>query len=807
MRKKRGAAADTPKAGRGGGDDLHLTNAEREARIRALQQAQNAPAEESSPYQQGRLVVKHPDKDEPEPVEDAPAEAVKEMSAEERAREEELAKLRKINAAEEAERKKRTDDARRSTKSSYNDAPPPSSEAPGGRRGRRSGYGGDGRDNAGLGAPGKRPGLSPYNQSRRRSGGRMTVNQVLNDGGERDARAPSLAAQRRARARNRARMAMTQQEHVKQVREVTVPEVITVQELANRMTERVGDVVKKLMELGIMATANQSIDADTAELLVHEFGHTLKRVSESDVEEGIYGEDDKAEDLKPRPPVVTIMGHVDHGKTSLLDAIRKADVVSGEAGGITQHIGAYQIQTKSKKKITFIDTPGHAAFTEMRARGADVTDIVILVVAADDSVMPQTIEAISHAKAAEKPIIVAINKCDLPAANPQKVRTELLQHEVITEDMGGDVQYVEVSAKTGQNLEALEEAILLQAEVLNLEANPDRSAVGSVVESRQELGKGSVATVLIRKGTLRQGDIFVTGTEWGRVRLLHNDRGQAVKESIPGQPVEVLGLNGTPDAGDDFVVVENESRARNVSEFRLRKKRALANAKSTGRSIDSMIEEIQAGTAQGMPVVIKGDVHGSVEAIAASLEKLTEDNKEVKVNVLHTGVGAITESDVTLANASRALIIGFNVRANAQARDMAKRDGVEIRYYSIIYQVIDEVKQVLSGLLSPEVSEKFIGYAEMRQIFSIPKAGKVAGCFVTEGMVKRGAKVRLLRDNVVIHEGTLKTLRRFKDEVKEVQKGYECGMAFENYDDIKEGDVIEAFEMVSTTRTLESTTG
>jgi translation initiation factor IF-2 len=529
----------------------------------------------------------------------------------------------------------------------------------------------------------------------------------------------------------------------------------------------------------------------------------MKRVLESDVELGTHTAEDKEENLQDRPPVVTIMGHVDHGKTSLLDAIRSTDVAAHEAGGITQHIGAYQIQSKSGKKITFIDTPGHAAFTEMRARGADVTDIVILVVAADDSVMPQTIEAISHAKAAGKPMIIAINKCDLPAANPNKVRQQLLQYEVVVEQMGGESQCVEVSAKTRKGLTELEEAILLQAEVLHLRANPTRTAIGSVIEARLEQGKGSVATVLVQKGTLRQGDIFVAGLETGRVRALINDRGQQVKEALPGQPIEVLGLTGTPEAGDDFTVVEDEAKAREIAEFRLRKKRALQAIKTKGvRPLDQMISEIQAGVAKNLPVVIKGDVHGSVEAIVSALNKLTEDNREVHVQVLHSGVGAITESDITLANASNAMVIGFNVRANPQARELAKRDGVHINYYSIIYEVIDEVKSMLSGLLAPTVKEKFIGYAEIRKVFNVSKTGKIAGCFVTEGLVKRGAKVRLLRDNVVIHEGTLKTLRRFKDEVREVQKGYECGMAFENYDDIKEGDMIEAFEMETTGRQL-----
>lgn len=808
VKKRRGKDAETARhQDTDAHGDSHLSDAEREARIRALQQAQHAPKETAATQYQTKVVVKNQpvEEDTPDTAEAEKAAPADTKTAAEQAREQELASLRKINEQEDQERRKRDAEARKSAAANPRPGAAPDPDAGAGRGGGRN----FGRDKE----PGpsiadeinkKRGALSRYGQQRRRSTGKMTVSQVLNDGFEdRDSKSPSLAAQRRARERQRMKMLSQQQSQQKQYREVIVPEVITVQELANRMTERVGDVVKKLMGMGIMATATQTIDADTAELLVHEFGHTLKRVSESDVETGILGEEDDDQDLQPRPPVVTIMGHVDHGKTSLLDAIRQADVAAHESGGITQHIGAYQITTKSDKKITFIDTPGHAAFTEMRARGADVTDIVVLVVAADDSVMPQTAEAISHAKLAEKPMIIAINKCDLPTANPQKVRTELLQYEVVTEDMGGDSQSIEVSAKAKTGLEELEEAILLQAEVLNLRANPDRTAVGAVIEARMEQGKGSVATVLVQKGTLKQGDVFVTGTEWGRVRALYNDRGQITKKALPGQPIEVLGLNGTPDAGDDFVVVADEAKAREIADFRLRRKRSVHAAKSKGRAIDQMISDIQAGTAQSLPVIIKGDVHGSVEAIASALNKLTEENAEVKVNVIHSGVGGITESDITLANTAGALIIGFNVRANPQARDLAKRDGVEVRYYSIIYEVIDEVKALLTGMLSPELKEKFIGYAEIRQVFNITKYGKIAGCFVTEGMVKRGAKVRLLRDDVVIHEGTLKTLRRFKDEVKEVQKGYECGMAFENYDDIKDGDVIEAFEIESSARTLE----
>ena len=778
VKKKRGAQADTAKArGEGSGSDLHLTDAERESRIRALQHAQQNPKEASTTAYQTKLVIKNQEVEEETTPASPPA----------------------------VEGRKHDNEQRRPLAPNPTAiVAPPADKKPTGRK--VDFYGraiADTNEETANAFGKKRPGSTRGNNQRRNSG-KLTVHQVINEtvGGDRDGRTPSMAAQRRARERMR-KQAAGQQEKVKQFREVIIPEVITVQELANRMTERLGDVVKKLMEMGIMATGNQPIDADTAELIVHEFGHTFKRVLDSDVELGTHSTEDKETDLQLRPPVVTIMGHVDHGKTSLLDAIRTAEVAAHEAGGITQHIGAYQIQTKSGQKITFIDTPGHAAFTEMRARGADVTDIVVLVVAADDSVMPQTIEAISHAKAAGKPIIVAINKSDLPNANANKVRQELLQHEIVVEQMGGETQSIEVSAKTKKGLPELEEAILLQAEVLHLRANPNRTALGSVVEARLEQGKGSVATVLVQKGTLRTGNIFVAGTETGRVRALINDRGQQVKEALPGQPIEVLGLTGTPEAGDDFTVVEDDAKAREIAEFRLRKKRALHAAKTKGaRPLDQMISEIQAGIAKNLPVIIKGDVHGSVEAIASALNKITEENKEVKVQVLHTGVGAITESDITLANASKAVIIGFNVRANPQARDLAKRDGVHIRYYSIIYEVIDEVKSLLSGMLSPDVKEKFIGYAEIRKVFEVSKTGKIAGCFVTEGIVKRGSKVRLLRDNVVIHEGTLKTLRRFKDEAREVQKGYECGMAFENYDNIKEGDVIEAFEMESTERQL-----
>jgi translation initiation factor IF-2 len=652
----------------------------------------------------------------------------------------------------------------------------------------------------GRGAPASPPRRAPgpgKSEPKRRSG-KMTVVQALSDDGE--TRGRSLAAMRRARERER--LAQLSQNQEKFSREVVIPEVITVQELANRMAERGGDVVKSLMRMGVMATITQSIDADTAELVVAEFGHKVKRVAESDVEIGLRGDEDVAENLQSRPPVVTIMGHVDHGKTSLLDALRHTNVVSGEAGGITQHIGAYQVQVASGQRVTFIDTPGHAAFTEMRARGANTTDIVVLVVAANDGVMPQTVEAIRHARAAGVPIIVAINKIDLPDAKPERVRTELLQHEIVVEEMGGETLDVPVSAKTGAGLDKLVETILLQAEVLDLKANPDRPAEGSVIEAKLERGRGSVATVLVQRGTVKVGDIFVTGGEWGRVRALLDDRGQNLKSAGPAQPVEVLGLNGTPLAGDDFVVVDSEARAREITEFRTRKRREASHVATARGSLEQMFEKIREGEAKELPVIIKGDVQGSVEAIAGSLEKAAGDNVEVKVRVLHSAVGAITESDVTLAASTGAMLIGFNVRANPQAREMAKRDGVEIRYYSIIYNVIDDVKAALTGLLAPKMRENYIGNAEIREVFNITKVGKVAGCMITNGVVKRGSGVRLLRDNVVIHEGTLKTLKRFKDEVREVREGYECGMAFENYDDMRTGDVIECFELVEEVRQL-----
>ncbi|AZO16870.1 MULTISPECIES: translation initiation factor IF-2 [unclassified Mesorhizobium] len=664
---------------------------------------------------------------------------------------------------------------------------------------RRTGAGGG----AGAGAPARRlatPEVArpakPTKGEEDRRRGKLTLNTALSD---EDARGRSLSSMRRRQ--EKFKRAMHNEPREKVMREVILPETITIQELAQRMSERAVDVVKYFMKQGQILKPGDVIDADTAELVASEFGHTVRRVAESDIEEGLFNIADRPEDLVSRPPVVTIMGHVDHGKTSLLDAIRNANVVSGEAGGITQHIGAYQIE-KNGQKITFIDTPGHAAFTAMRARGAQVTDIAVLVVAADDSVMPQTIESINHAKAAGVPIIVAINKIDKRDADPQKVRTELLRHEVFVESMGGEVLDVEVSATKGTNLDKLLEAILLQAEVLDLKANPDRTAEGAVIEAKLDKGRGPVATVLVQTGTLMPGDIIVAGNEWGRVRALVDDRGEHVPEAPPAMPVEVLGLQGTPQAGDRFAVVNNEARAREITEYRQRLARDKAVAKHAGQrgSLEQMMSQLQTSGLKEFPLVIKGDVQGSIEAINAALEKLGND--EVRVRIVHSGAGGITESDVSLAETSGAAIIGFNVRANAQARTAAAAAGIEIRYYSIIYNLVDDVKAALSGMLSPERRETFIGNAEILEIFDISKVGKIAGCRVTEGKVERGAGVRLIRDNVVVHEGTLKTLKRFKDEVSEVPGGQECGMAFQNYEDMRVGDVIECFRVEMVSRTL-----
>ena len=631
-----------------------------------------------------------------------------------------------------------------------------------------------------------------------RRSGKLTLTAALDGEG---GRTRSLASMKRKQEKARNKALGFGQKAEKQARDVQLPETIVVSELANRMAERAADVVKALMKMGMLVNMNQAIDADTAEIIIEEFGHRAVRVSDSDVEQVIDTVEDKVEDLQPRPPIVTIMGHVDHGKTSLLDAIRKTNVVTGEAGGITQHIGAYQVKTPNGAVVSFLDTPGHAAFTSMRARGAQVTDIVVLVVAADDAVMPQTVEAINHAKAAKVPMIIAINKCDKPGANPQKVRTDLLQHEVVVEAMSGEVQDVEVSAKTGMGLDNLLEAIALQAEILELKANPNRAAAGAVIEAKLDVGRGPVATVLVQNGTLKRGDIFVVGEQWGKVRALINDKGERVDEAGPSVPVEVLGLNGAPQAGDVLNVVETEAQAREIADYRekaAKDKRAAAGAATT---LEQLMAKAKADLSVAeLPVLVKADVQGSAEAIVQALEKI--GNAEVRVRVLHYGVGAITDSDVNLAEASKAPIIAFNVRANATARSSAQQKGVDIRYYSIIYDLIDDIKAAASGLLKAEVRETFIGYAQIKEVFKVTGVGMVAGCIVTEGVARRSAGVRLLRENVVIHEGTLKTLKRFKDEVKEVISGQECGMAFERYEDIRQGDVIEIFEREEVQRTL-----
>ncbi len=640
----------------------------------------------------------------------------------------------------------------------------------------------------------KTPLVAPKKVGDRRMTGRVDVQAAIEGD---DDKTRSLASVRRQRDRERrqAELERLRSDQVRVVRDVVLPETITVAELANRMATRTGEVIKSLMKMGVMANVAQVLDADTAELVIQEFGHRVRRVSESDVEIGIEGGTDEDLDLLPRAPVVTIMGHVDHGKTSLLDAMRSTDVAGAEAGGITQHIGAYQVETSEGSRITFIDTPGHEAFTAMRARGASVTDVVVLVVAADDGVMPQTIEAIRHAKAAFAPIIVAINKCDKPGANPNRVRQELLQHDIVVEELGGDTQDVEVSATKRTGLDKLDEAIQLQAEILDLRANPDRAAEGTVIESRLDRGRGPVATVLVQKGTLKQGDMIVAGAEYGRVRAMLDDKNRPIRSAGPSSPVEVLGLSSVPGAGEPFVVVENENRAREISEFRQRKVREKQAAGLTAArgTLDQMLARIQAGAQKEVAVLIKADVQGSAEAIQATVLKL--EHEEVKVRVLIAGVGQITESDIQLARASDAIIVAFNVRATSQARELATRDGVDIRYYSIIYQVSDDIEQLVKGKIAPKHREKFLGYAEIRKVFNITKTGMVAGCYITEGVVKRGCGVRLLRENVVIHQGDLSQLKRFKDDVREVARGYECGLSFAGYNDLKEGDVVECYEM------------
>jgi translation initiation factor IF-2 len=644
------------------------------------------------------------------------------------------------------------------------------------------------------------PPVSRAKGAQQRRSGKLTITSALGDDSDRQR---SLASVRRAREKERDRRLrmLKGQEQTKQVREVVVPEVITVAELANRMAERLTDVIKYLMKQGQMMKGADNLDADTAELIVTDFGHSVKRVAESDVEIGLEGEADTDANQVPRPPVVTIMGHVDHGKTSLLDAIRSTDTVKGEAGGITQHIGAYQVRLGSGERVTFLDTPGHAAFSSMRARGAGITDVVVLVVAADDGVMPQTVEAISHAKASGVPIIVAVNKIDKPEANPQKVLNELLQYEVLTEAVGGDTLWVPVSAKERTNLDTLLETILLQSEVLDLKANPDRAAEGTVIEAKLDKGRGSVATVLVQRGTLKRGDLVVAGTQWGRVRALNDERGQTVQSAGPSQPVEILGLDGTPEPGDVVVVVENEARAREVTDYRIRMKREKVVVRQTARSgLEAMLARIKDAEVKEFPLIVKADVGGSAEAITAALEKLSTD--EVRAKVIHQAVGGITESDVLLAKSSGAPILAFNTRAPKQVRDLAEHEGVEIRYYSIIYNLLDDVKDILSGMLEPERKETFLGYAQILQVFNITKVGKIAGCKINEGNIKRGCGVRLLRDDVVIHEGKLSTLKRFKDEVSEVLAGQECGMAFEGYQDLREGDLIECFDVQIIKRSL-----
>ena len=649
---------------------------------------------------------------------------------------------------------------------------------------------------------GVRPAVAPKPERTRTTDdkrrGRLTVSAATS--GEDEERTRSLASFRRRVQRLKGHAADEPKEKI--AREVIVPETITIQELANRMAERAVDVIRFLMKQGQMVKITDVIDADTAQLVAEELGHTVKRVAESDVEEGLFDTIDQDDNLINRPPVVTIMGHVDHGKTSLLDALRKTNVVSGEAGGITQHIGAYQVMSPLGSKITFIDTPGHAAFTAMRARGAKVTDIVILVVAADDGVMPQTIEAINHAKAAKVPMIVAINKIDKPSANPERVRTELLQYEVQVETMGGDTLEVEVSAKERRNLDKLLEMIALQAEVLDLKANPDRVAEGTVIEAKLDRGRGPVATVLVQRGTLHPGDIVVAGSEWGRVRALLSENAVALEEAGPSVPVEILGFSGAPEAGDRMAVVENEARAREITAYRQRQKRerSAARAGTARGTLADMMSQLKTAGRKEFTLLVKGDVQGSVEAIIGALDKAGND--EVMARVMHAGVGGINESDITLAAASNAVVIGFNVRANKEAREAAERDGIEIRYYNIIYDLVDDIKQAMSGLLAPTLREERLGEARILQVFAVSKVGKVAGCLVQDGRVERGASVRLIRDNVVIHEGKLSTLKRFKDEVKEVGSGQECGMAFENYQDMRERDIIECYRVEEIRRSL-----
>jgi len=755
-----------------------LTEEEQAARAHALADSRVREAEERK---QAEIDAKL--RAEREVVEREAAEARKREEEERHRREEETKRRAELEAkkrfGEETPATKTAGAARLTHEADEEDAP----------RGARRGIGG----------AAARPVIAPKptRTSAPKQRGRLTLVTALKADEDRER---SVASFRRRTQRLKGQISNEQKEKIS--REVVIPETISIQELANRMSERAVDVIRFLMKQGQMATINDVIDADTAQLIAEDLGHTVKRVAESDVEEGLFDIVDNPDDLTARAPIVTIMGHVDHGKTSLLDAIRKTEVVAGEAGGITQHIGAYQVTSPSHGKITFIDTPGHAAFTAMRARGAKVTDIVVLVVAADDGVMPQTVEAIQHAKAAQVPIIVAINKIDKPEAKPDRVRTELLQHEIQVESLGGDVLEVEVSAKQRTNLDRLLEVIGLQAELLELKASPNRPAEGTVIEAKLDRGRGPVATVLVQRGTLRVGDIVVAGAEWGRVRALISDTGQNVPEAGPSVPVEVLGFNGTPDAGDRLAVVENEARAREITAYRERQKREKQAARVTGMrgSLEQMMAQSKTAGRKEFPLLIKADVQGSLEAIIGALDKL--GTEEVGTRVILSGVGGITESDVRLAESSNAAIIGFNVRAHKEARESAEQAGIEIRYYNIIYNLVDDVKAAMSGLLAPTLRETMLGNAQILEVFNVSKVGKVAGCRVTDGNVERGANVRLIRDNVVVHEGKLSQLKRFKDDVKEVTAGQECGMAFENYQDMREGDVIECYRVESIQRSL-----
>jgi translation initiation factor IF-2 len=754
-----------------------LTEEERAARARALGDARQHEIEERKHAEEERLL-----RESRESAERRDRDAAEARKAdEERRRKHELEA--KLKAEQEAEKRFGKEAGVRPA-GARPALEPDEEEAPRTRRG--------------PGAARPAPAPKPARATPQKNRGRLTLVTALSADEERER---SVAAFRRRVQRLKGQAADEPKEKV--TREVTIPEIITIQELANRMAERAVDVIKLLMKQGHMAQINDVIDADTAQLLAEELGHTVKRVAESDVEEGLFDVVDDPAGLVPRPPVVTVMGHVDHGKTSLLDAIRSTEVASGEAGGITQHIGAYQVTSPSGSKITFIDTPGHAAFTAMRARGAKVTDVVILVVAADDGVMPQTVEAINHAKAAKAPMIVAINKIDRPDAKPERVRTELLQHEIQVESLGGDVLDVEVSATKKLNIERLLEAIGLQAEILDLRANPARAAEGTVIEAKLDRGRGPVATVLVQRGTLRAGDIVVAGAEWGRVRALVSDAGEQTEAAGPSTPVEVLGFGGIPEAGDRLAVVESEARAREVTAYRARQRRDKVAARATGMrgSLEQMMTQLKTSGRKDFPLVVKADVQGSLEAITGALEKL--GTNEVAARMLHASVGAITESDVTLAAASSAAIIGFNVRAHKEAREAAEQAGVEIRYYNIIYDLVDDVKKAMSGLLAPTVREIVLGNAAILEIFKVSKVGNVAGCRVTDGIVERGANVRLLRDNVVVHEGKLSQLKRFKDDAREVVAGQECGMAFENYQDMKVGDVIECYRVETVQRTLQ----